>query len=417
MSRRPPQSSGRLVGIGGAALLALASLSPLLGVEIPRLAAALAACVGYAAIAAAFYGTRARSAPTATPALTPAVEAAPRPPRADFDTGPASVGMARRLHDWLVTRDPAEQPGRAFDQFARELLGASAGAAGVRCFWVDAEQDALRPFSGNAREPRVSAQEGILGHVAATGRPFWVNGPTAGPLLRRLASDAQREWAWAWPVRRDGATLAVVAATQIERGSEALLDELGALLEIGFRCTFAEDALHQARRTDPATGVLTRSDFFARAEALVDEANQANEPVALVALGVEGLRGLDDGGHWSDRDALVAEIGALVRRCVRADDLIGRFTDDRFVVLLRRVDGGLARLISEKLEAGAREFFAAHDGGAAAQVRLGVAAAGLRKRPMRELLSAALGACDAARRQGKAILAESAATDAGGRAS
>lgn len=69
----------------------------------------------------------------------------------------------------------------------------------------------------------------------------------------------------------------------------------------------------------------------------------------VLALAIEGLRHLDDTGQWSERDALVQQLGAVLHQKVRSDDLLGRFADDRFIVVLRRLDSALGTLVAEKL--------------------------------------------------------------------
>lgn len=407
--RKPPQYS-RLCGVAGAALLALASLSPYLGPSVPGFVAALAACAGSVAIAAGFYGTRTPFSleipiePNRAPTLEPLT---PPPPPAVTAQG---NGAPCRVRDWLEVREAEACAGTSFDQFAREILGATIGAEGVRCYRVDADSNSLRPFTPNVREGQVPLHDGLLGHVAVTGRPYWESSPAAGPILRQLARDPSREWVWAWPIRSGGCVVAVIAATRITCASESTIQEVGALLEIAFRCACAEDGLQAARRTDGVTGVLTRADFFRQADAAVRGAGEQNVPVSILALSIEGVRGMDDGGRWQDRDNVVSEVGGLIRSLVRTDDLIGRFSDDRFVLLLRRIDGGLARLIAEKLESGIRGLLD-ENGGPTMRARIGIAAGGLRNRPLKELMTAALSASDEARRRGLAILSEHAAAD------
>ena len=52
------------------------------------------------------------------------------------------------------------------------------------------------------------------------------------------------------------------------------------------------------------------------------------------------------------------QIGLYMRRKLRSDDLVGRFSDDRFVAVLRRLDISLGTLIARKLLSAAREGIA-----------------------------------------------------------
>jgi len=115
------------------------------------------------------------------------------------------------------------------------------------------------------------------------------------------------------------------------------------------------DALAILQRTDRASGVLTRVDLTTQAEQVLAESATDCEPVIVAALSVEGVRRLDDSGEWDLRDWVMRQIGIQTRRKLRSDDLVGRFSDDRFVVVLRRLDIALGQLIANKLMAAVAE--------------------------------------------------------------
>jgi diguanylate cyclase (GGDEF)-like protein len=167
-----------------------------------------------------------------------------------------------------------------------------------------------------------------------------------------------------------------------------------------WRQVAALESLRIASRTDQASGVMTRADFLEVAEAVVERCRKEREPVVLVAMALEGLRKLDDAGAWAERDALVAGVGQAISKRTRGDDLLGRFSDQSFVVLLRRMDVGLGRLIAEKLLA-AGEACATHALGPVNELRfrVGVAGGALESLPLRGLLATALGALEQARRE------------------
>lgn len=118
------------------------------------------------------------------------------------------------------------------------------------------------------------------------------------------------------------------------------------------------ESLQLARRTDRGSGVLNRMDFLDAADAAATEAEHEGEPVVVMAVAMEGLRRLDDDGHWTVRDRLIQEAGRVLRRKLRNDDIVGRFSDDRFVVLLRWLDLALGRLIAAKVVQSLRESVA-----------------------------------------------------------
>jgi GGDEF domain-containing protein len=126
-------------------------------------------------------------------------------------------------------------------------------------------------------------------------------------------------------------------------------------------------------------------------------------------LSLEGLRGLDDRGLWQQRDALVENVARLVCSRLRSDDVAGRFSDDRFMLLLRRLDSGLGRLIIEKLVSAIDEFLAGRTCGVAPapiRVRAGLAGSGQRQVSLSTLLVSAIEAADLARRQDRSVCSD-----------
>src|SRR5262249_43420109 len=95
-------------------------------------------------------------------------------------------------------------------------------------------------------------------------------------------------------------------------------------------------------------GTLTRSELLRKLEVVAGTVSD-EEPMMVLALAIEGLRALDDCGQWNRRDAVIERIGRVLSRRVRSDDLVGRFSDDRFIVVLRRLDSRLGTLVAEKL--------------------------------------------------------------------
>ena len=182
---------------------------------------------------------------------------------------------------------------------------------------------------------------------------------------------------------------------------------IGRLMTLCWQAFAGHTQLCQVRQTDHASGLLTRTEFFERARAALADSYRAHEPVVVVAISMEGLRGLDDRGHWSERDHLIEELGRAISARKRSDDFIGRFADDRFVVLLRRLDSGLGALIAEKILDGGRQCIArlgVDTRGVA--LRAGLAGSGLKQPELQELLSSAFEAVDAARRQGTGLLSD-----------
>lgn len=341
---------------------------------------------------------RRRQGTAGTPTLAaPPVDQSPTDP----DTIVQRLTIA--FHTWLTEYEDRTDVWPAFDQLAREMLTDSLGATRVRCYHLRAGSETLQTLSqaDNGAAVGPSAREGVLGHVATTGREYVAGDPAQGPLLEHLAAQNAETWSWAWPVRGPEGTVGIVAVGPLHDPTvltRTVRKTVGQLLTLYWQHVACLEQLYTIRQTDQASGVLTRQDFLGLATRSLAESYAANEPVVVAVIVLEGLRRLDDEGCWQARDALIEQLGRIVLRRVRSDDLVGRFADDRFVILLRRLDSGLGRLIAEKLLSEANECL---DGMEQirdwARLRVGLAGSGLGRPALDALLAASFDAVTRAR--------------------
>ena len=414
--------AGLIVTCLGGTVLVARHLLPWVApqVTLPPAILGAASALAYLALLAGVwmtFGGRTGSSP-ATAAADPPLPADPAPPAPPAPQPPAPQPPAvdavapRVLETALLWADELEDepdPWRSFDQLIRELFVEFAGATRVRLFV--ARDQGLVPISVEgagpaADEPPVS--DPLLTQCAATGREYFA--AKHDPLEPEI-SDAGA-WAWVIPVRRRRELLGVVAVGRIDPLAPPDADRRQLMSHIvAWLWDYARtrDELRRCQQIDKASGVLARSDFFQRAARVIEESNAAHEPFVLVAMAIEGLRRLDDQGLWDRRDALIEAIGREIRRRMRSDDLIGRFSDDRFVMLLRRLDRNLGLLIARKVLDAVRSYLARHvDRWRGISVRAVVAGDVPGSGDLESVLITALEGIEHARRQGCELIDASA---------
>jgi GGDEF domain-containing protein len=309
--------------------------------------------------------------------------------------------------DWWSAQDTEACLWPAFDLFVRETLLDIAGAKRVRLFHAAENGEALRSLSQDARgSSGAVAPTALMGHILNLGRVYVQGDWSHGPMVDQLAAESAQQVLGSLRVPEPGSGLAtqsprpvleqgpvawmfpILAPASTERtgGEEAaarravglvvvgdlpetslsdrsMLDGLSQLISAFWLHVRDYEHLQIARRTDRGSGVLTRTDFLSTGEIATSEARREGEPIVVMAVAVEGLRRFDDLGLWTLRDRIILEVGRVLRRKLRNDDLVGRFSDDRFVVLLRWLDVGLGRLIAEKVIGWVREAVQAAAGG------------------------------------------------------
>lgn len=205
----------------------------------------------------------------------------------------------------------------------------------------------------------------LVRHVIASGRSYVQHSPENGEMVEQLAADWTSQTglhigqtvfgnppAWLWPVRRHVHTVGLIMAGEMPEDvlhDSHGLEAIGHFLDLCWSHVDQAEALEIARRTDRTSGVLNRAELTAVANRVIQQSIADNEPVVVLTMLLEGVRRLDDKRQWAERDRLVQQIGQAMRQRLRSDDLIGRFSDDHFVVVLRRLDVALGKLIAEKL--------------------------------------------------------------------
>jgi GGDEF domain-containing protein len=328
-----------------------------------------------------------------------------------------------------------------FGQFVRSSLRVQAGARRVRLFRVLPNQTPpgnaapTKPGHGIQLEPLVQRRR--RSRDAGDHPPIDTSGdnplaPIPAALVRRLcieglplaggpASSRGGRESWLLPIREGGRVIALVEAiVQGAAGDWRPADSESAtaastLLSLCWRQVLALDALAHGRRLDGATGVLNRGELLSEADRIVADSVRDAEPVMMMGVAVEGLRALDDAGHYGPRDALIRRLGEVLCLQVRSDDIVGRFADDRFIILLRRLDARLGTLIGEKLVRTLRQEIATllqHESGEerpAIAIRAALATADAEDCDGASLLAQTLNRLDGARESGVELAAPAAA--------
>ena len=90
---------------------------------------------------------------------------------------------------------------------------------------------------------------------------------------------------------------------------------------------------------DALTDVLSRRTMMDRIEAAVADA--ARQTIALYFVDLDGFKAVNDRLGHREGDALLVAVGAVLQAAVRAEDAVGRFGGDEFLVManVRDADG------------------------------------------------------------------------------
>lgn len=117
-----------------------------------------------------------------------------------------------------------------------------------------------------------------------------------------------------------------------------------------------DNAVIERIARDDLTGLLSRRRFETDLAALVEAANLADEPLAVVMLDIDGIKAINDvHGHLAGAQT-IKELGRLLGRVIGARGLTARLGGDELAIALPRADATTARGLVEQVLREARAF-------------------------------------------------------------
>lgn len=181
------------------------------------------------------------------------------------------------------------------------------------------------------------------------------------PMVHRVATGTMALLALLF-VLRVGATLAGASPSfgpAAKSGVEIVTLLVTSLVLVGSTVAFVLMALDRQYRSelenaqrDALTGLYTRDALF---DALRGIESVAGGRYALVMIDVDHFKAINDRHGHAAGDAVLAEIGAMLRRSVRSGDIAGRYGGEEFCVVLRNCGGAEAQRYAARLVEAARD--------------------------------------------------------------
>jgi diguanylate cyclase (GGDEF)-like protein/PAS domain S-box-containing protein len=163
--------------------------------------------------------------------------------------------------------------------------------------------------------------------------------------------------------------------------------------------TMAQEKLRRSVERDALTDVLSRRTMMDRIEAAMIDA--AEIPVALFFVDLDGFKSVNDQLGHGEGDKLLVNVGAALQGAVRAEDAVGRFGGDEFLVLAQVRDAAGAHALALHMLAAVREITVPLGLSPLTSASIGFALAPADAQHPMKLLQLADDAMYAAKRQGK----------------
>jgi diguanylate cyclase (GGDEF)-like protein len=96
-----------------------------------------------------------------------------------------------------------------------------------------------------------------------------------------------------------------------------------------------EEQLLKLSRNDPLTGELNRTHLIAALAETIEEAQRFRTSCAFMLIGIDHLARINDAFGFDVADAVILEIAARIRARLRGGDILGRFSGNKFGLILK----------------------------------------------------------------------------------
>jgi diguanylate cyclase (GGDEF)-like protein/putative nucleotidyltransferase with HDIG domain len=197
--------------------------------------------------------------------------------------------------------------------------------------------------------------EGITGWVVANRRPMYNTSPMLD--LSFLGADAAERYKGVvvFPAMKDGVAIGAVALYSVEQARYT--DEHLRLLEMIMQPV--SDALHnallfedarQTALTDSLTGLPNMRAFGIFFDREATLAARSQHPVSILVVDLDEFKQVNDTFGHIVGDRILLNIGQVLRRQLRENDMVARYAGDEFVILLAMTDQEQAAHVISRIQ-------------------------------------------------------------------
>ncbi|HUZ19462.1 MAG TPA: EAL domain-containing protein [Acidimicrobiales bacterium] len=251
------------------------------------------------------------------------------------------IARAEPLHDVLLTvvesierHDPSIIACVVLLDPATSTLHPGAGPSLPAAYLAAIDGAVIGPNVGTCGSAAWSGQLTITADIGED--PRWAP-------IRELAQRAGLGHCWSMPVKAPGGEVLGTLAFYGPRPRRPLPEHLALLQDwsrvVGIaieRHRALERLIHDARH-DGLTGLPNRTAILEALDEAIPRARPDSQ-VAVLFVDLDGLKKLNDTLGHDRADEMLREVGERLSAAVSADDLVGRFGGDEFVVISEGVD-------------------------------------------------------------------------------
>jgi len=115
-----------------------------------------------------------------------------------------------------------------------------------------------------------------------------------------------------------------------------------------------DEQLLKLSRNDPLTGELNRTHLIASLAEVIEEAVRFRTSCVFMLIGIDHLSRVNDAFGFDVADAVISEVASRIRARLRVGDLLGRFSGNKFGLVLKNCTVDDMNVAAERFLAGIR---------------------------------------------------------------
>ncbi|MBR0786135.1 bifunctional diguanylate cyclase/phosphodiesterase [Bradyrhizobium iriomotense] len=116
-----------------------------------------------------------------------------------------------------------------------------------------------------------------------------------------------------------------------------------------------DEELTKLARLDPLTGELNRSHLIAALAEAIEETTRFRSTAAFMLVGIDHLARVNDAFGFDVADAVILDIAKRIRARLRGGDVLGRFSGNKFGLILKNCTVDDMNVAAERFLAGIRD--------------------------------------------------------------
>jgi diguanylate cyclase (GGDEF)-like protein len=116
-----------------------------------------------------------------------------------------------------------------------------------------------------------------------------------------------------------------------------------------------DEQLLRLSRHDPLTGELNRTHLIASLAEAIEETSRFRSSCAFMLIGIDHLARVNDAFGFDVADAVISEVAKRIRTRLRGGDVLGRFSGNKFGLILKNCTVDDINVAAERFLAGVRD--------------------------------------------------------------